>query len=84
MRGNNMYCIKCGVKLADSEENCPLCGLVPYHPDIERGEVTPLYPKDKKPTPVKSSKALNGVIIILFLIPLIVWDARVMWQVHLF
>ena len=33
-----MYCINCGVKLADSEKRCPLCGTVPYHPDIVRQE----------------------------------------------
>jgi len=31
-----MYCIQCGVKLADSEEKCPLCGLEVYHPAVER------------------------------------------------
>ena len=29
-----MYCIKCGVELSDSERACPLCGTVPYHPEI--------------------------------------------------
>ena len=40
-----MYCVKCGVKLADSEKICPLCGTKAYHPDIERGEVNAIYPK---------------------------------------
>ena len=39
-----MYCVKCGVELADSEKSCPLCGTVAYHPDMER-EAAPLpYP----------------------------------------
>ncbi len=41
-----MYCIKCGVELADSEERCPLCGLRVYHPDISRELSEPLYPNN--------------------------------------
>ena len=37
-----MYCVRCGVKLADTEEKCPLCGTTVYHPDIRREEVFPL------------------------------------------
>ncbi len=29
------YCVKCGVKLEDSEKKCPLCNTVVYHPDIK-------------------------------------------------
>lgn len=29
------YCIKCGVKLGDSEKKCPLCQTVVYHPDLK-------------------------------------------------
>lgn len=46
-----MYCVKCGVCLADSEKVCPLCGTVPYHPDIERGDTStfpPFVKKDEK------------------------------------
>lgn len=39
-----MYCVKCGVELADSEKNCPLCGTVAYHPDVEREEAPLPYP----------------------------------------
>lgn len=39
-----MYCIKCGVELADSEKKCPLCGTVVYHPDIKQGEAKTPYP----------------------------------------
>lgn len=39
-----MYCIKCGVELADSERSCPLCGTEVYHPTLPTatGELT--YP----------------------------------------
>ena len=54
-----MYCINCGVKLADTENKCPLCGTVPYHPDIQRGSAEkpyPIkeYPKSKKTVPIKN------------------------------
>ncbi|MBR3299019.1 MAG: zinc ribbon domain-containing protein [Clostridia bacterium] len=39
-----MYCVKCGVKLADTESVCPLCGTRVYHPDIVRNEAEPTYP----------------------------------------
>lgn len=29
------YCVKCGVKLEDSEKKCPLCQTVVCHPDIK-------------------------------------------------
>ena len=29
-----MYCVKCGVELADSQRVCPLCGTRVFHPDI--------------------------------------------------
>ena len=41
-----MYCIKCGVELADSEKVCPLCGTRVYHPDLVQSDVPPAYPSD--------------------------------------
>lgn len=67
-----MYCINCGVKLADSEKKCPLCNTVVYHPDLKQTVQHPLYPSNKMPKSSASSKALNGTIIVLFLIPLFV------------
>lgn len=67
-----MYCIKCGVKLADTEKSCPLCGTTVYHPDIKQNESAPLYPKDKYPKHNTNSKAVNGIFIILFFIPLLI------------
>ena len=65
-----MYCVNCGVKLADTEKKCPLCNTTVCHPDIKRPETEPLYPKDKMPKKVSGSKAINGAVIIIFLIPL--------------
>lgn len=67
-----MYCIKCGVKLADSEKKCPLCDTVVCHPDFENMERGNLYPKNKMPNTVSNAKTVNGVILILFMIPLII------------
>ena len=67
-----MYCINCGVKLADSEKKCPLCNTAVYHPDFKQTDQRPLYPNNKMPKNSSSSKALNGTIIVLFLIPLFV------------
>lgn len=39
-----MYCVKCGVELADSEKSCPLCGTVAYHPEVVREEGELPYP----------------------------------------
>lgn len=65
-----MYCIKCGVKLADTEKKCPLCNTVVYHPDFVDTTQRPLYPSNKMPKKTAGSKALNGAGIILFFIPL--------------
>lgn len=39
-----MYCVKCGVELADSEKTCPLCATAVYHPNLERAEAPLPYP----------------------------------------
>ena len=67
-----MYCIKCGVKLADTEKKCPLCETVVYHPDFSQTDQRPLYPGNKMPKSGSGSKALNGALIFLFMIPLFV------------
>ena len=37
-----MYCVKCGVRLADTEKVCPLCATRVYHPDLEQPKTPPL------------------------------------------
>lgn len=81
-----MYCIKCGVKLADTEAKCPLCGTDPLHPDIQRSSVPPLYPKERHPGVRPKSGAINGSILFLFFLPLLItflvdWqtDHRLSW-----
>ncbi|MBO5715015.1 MAG: zinc ribbon domain-containing protein [Clostridia bacterium] len=67
-----MYCANCGVKLADTEQRCPLCGTEAYHPDIERPEVDPLYPKDFVPKRELSKTTIHIILFTLFLIPIFI------------
>lgn len=39
-----MYCVKCGVELADSERKCPLCSTPVYFPGLEPSPDRP-YPE---------------------------------------
>lgn len=67
-----MYCIQCGVRLADTEKSCPLCGTVCFHPDIPRQAAEPLYPHNRKPQPQVSASGVMGALTILFLIPILI------------
>ena len=67
-----MYCINCGVRLADTQEACPLCGTVPYHPDLRSTPVAPLYPKHNHPRAAANSAAVNGTILVLFMLPMLI------------
>lgn len=64
-----MYCVNCGVKLADTETKCPLCGTTVFHPDIAREEKSSLYPKNKYPIDDKSTLGLAILATVMFLIP---------------
>ena len=67
-----MYCIKCGVKLCDTEHKCPLCGTVPYHPDISRIDLEPLYPKNQHPVTHVSTLGALIIASVAFLLPIII------------
>lgn len=67
-----MYCVNCGVKLADTEKTCPLCNAVAVRPEFKQQPTRPLYPSNRLPKPGSGSKALSGAILILYLIPLAV------------
>lgn len=66
-----MYCVNCGVKLADSEEKCPLCATPVYHPLIQRQPVRPLYPKNSVPTKTANKPTLQVAVLLLFLLPIL-------------
>ena len=72
---NGMYCIECGVKLGEAEKKCPLCDTAVCHPSYVNRSGKALYPSGKMPAKASRSKALNGAVIILFLIPLVVCAA---------
>ena len=65
-----MYCIKCGVALANTEKQCPLCGTTVYHPDIVREDTPPLYPHDRMPTPQPHPWGILLIVTMLFLLPI--------------
>ncbi len=67
-----MYCVNCGVKLADTEKVCPLCGVAAYHPDTDRACAQPLYPPYKYPEKRVSPKGAMIIVTTLFLIPLLI------------
>lgn len=67
-----MYCVKCGVKLADTEKQCPLCGTVAFHPDIVREEVASLYPPVRNPNPQVSHWGALVIVSTAFLLPILI------------
>ncbi|MBE6763086.1 MAG: hypothetical protein E7553_01835 [Ruminococcaceae bacterium] len=56
-----MYCVQCGVKLADSQKSCPLCGTVVCHPSFDRSKAEPLFPENRLPP--KPHRSLGGTIL---------------------
>lgn len=64
-----MYCINCGVKLADSEVRCPLCETVVYHSELSRPEGERLYPSGKRPAPRAAAWGVMTVLTVLFVLP---------------
>ena len=61
-----MYCIKCGVELADSEPKCPLCHTPVYYLDYVPKEERP-YPKFEKPETV-NPRGIYFIISFAFII----------------
>ena len=67
-----MYCVQCGVKLADSEVRCPLCGTRVFHPDILREAGESLYPAQKYPEARKRTFVLQALFTAAFILPFII------------
>ena len=67
-----MYCINCGVKLADTEKTCPLCKTAVYHPQLNRKEAEPLYPEELGPAPQVSSLAAHFIVIAAYILAILV------------
>lgn len=62
-----MYCVKCGVELADSERKCPLCETPVYFPGLDMKPEKP-YPEFEKPKESSRRRAIMFVITCFFVI----------------
>lgn len=68
-----MYCIKCGVELADSERSCPLCGTVVFHPELERPDGHPPFPREGDfSSETVSRSGLLFVLSMVFVLPVVI------------
>ncbi len=66
-----MYCAHCGVRLADSERHCPLCGTKAYHPDLPSPTGERLYPPHRDPAPPSHSLGFAIVATAVFVLALV-------------
>ena len=67
-----MYCIKCGVELADSERICPLCGLKVYHPELDLPKnIEYPYPKFERTNEQVTRFGLMMVLTLISFLPII-------------
>lgn len=62
-----MYCVKCGVELAESERKCPLCLTPVYFPGLEENPERP-YPDTKPEVRGVSSRVVFLMLSFFFLI----------------
>ena len=67
-----MYCVNCGVKLADTEERCPLCGAEVLRSASGRAAAEPLFSPNEAPAPKNSRWAWMLVVTVLYLLPMLV------------
>ena len=68
-----MYCIKCGVELADSEKVCPLCGTRVFHPDLPLPDGEAPYPADaRRRTEEFNRSGLLFILTMLAIIPAVI------------
>ena len=67
-----MFCIKCGVELADTVDRCPLCQTRVYHPELLQKKTQPLYPKDSFPAKTGQDRAMPILLTALSFATLLV------------
>ena len=86
-----MYCVKCGIRLADAEEKCPLCDTLSSVHSLPRESGKPLYPTGRYPAETRSTGVRNGAILFLFCLPLLVClfvdmqpDRQLSWFYYVF
>lgn len=65
-----MYCVKCGVKLQDGVDSCPLCGTPVWNPDnIVRESTFPdEYPEVHKRSRLAAAAALTVIAVVAELV----------------
>ena len=69
-----MFCVKCGVELADSEKSCPLCNTPVYYPR-EVSDADRPYPDFVRNKETISQRGLYFVIAFIFLISSVIQAA---------
>ena len=72
-----MYCVKCGVELADGESKCPLCGTPVYHPDIPVTDAKPPYRSYVRPPMRVNHRGvmfLVTMVYVMLILQLIICD----------
>lgn len=67
-----MYCANCGVKLAPSEQRCPMCQLRAYHPDLPEQTEQGLYPRKKLPKNAGRSAWPQIILTTMFVLPMLI------------
>lgn len=67
-----MYCINCGVELADTEKQCPLCRTPVYHPLLRQPDTPVLYPKNKMPPDTSTPPAAAISLTVLWILGMLV------------
>ena len=67
-----MYCIKCGVELADSEKTCPLCGTLVFHPDFPTPDGQKPYPVGQRPPQQVSPLGSRFILTMCFVAGLLI------------
>lgn len=61
-----MYCVKCGVELADTEKVCPLCGTRVCHPDFVQPDAEPTFPAEKNEEVRVNRKGVLFAVMLAF------------------
>ena len=67
-----MYCVNCGVKLAEGERVCPLCQTEVYHPALGDNSGERSYPTERIPPNRVSSWGTLFILTLLFVLPIII------------
>ena len=76
-----MYCIKCGVELAESEKTCPLCGTLVFHPDLPAPDGEKPYPVGQRPPQQVSPMGAKFILSMFFVAGLVI-PTLCDWQIN--